>query len=258
MNQAPFTFEAETPSADESPADEDAVTDERGRSTVPFPYAALSDGEAVARELQNYGGGASPEDLANALGQKARSGAFRQKVSSARLFGLVSVARGEVSLTPLGRRILDPERRDAARVQAFFNVPFYKDVFETYRGETLPKPSALDADFVRRGVSPKSASTSRQVFLRSAELAGFFLRGPNRLILPPVGASGVPGAAGERDKSPPAEKTSRGDSAGATTTLAPALESLWLTLLRDGAGWDAARVKAYVDGARNVYLALEP
>jgi hypothetical protein len=256
MNSSPFALEVETPPADESPA-EATMSEERGRSTVTFPYAALADGEAVARELQNYGGAASPEDLANALGQKARSGAFRQKVSSARLFGLVSVARGEVTLKPLGRRILDPERRAEARVQAFLSVPFYKDLFETYRGETLPKPSALDADFVRRGVSPKSASIARQVFMRSAERAGFFLRGPNRLILPPSSAS-APAAAGEGDKSPPAENAAARDSATAGRILAPALESLWLTLLRDGAEWDAARIKAYVDGARNVYLALEP
>ncbi|HEY8628430.1 MAG TPA: hypothetical protein VIL56_08935 [Gaiellaceae bacterium] len=234
------------PAAFDGPAD--APNDERGHSTVTFPYSALTDGEAVARELQNYGGAASPEDLANALGQKSRSGAFRQKVSSARLFGLVSVARGEVALNPLGRKILDPERQDEARVEAFFNVPFYKDVFETYRGETLPKPSALDADFVRRGVSPKSAATARQVFMRSAELAGFFRRGPNRLILPPVGAEG-----GDKKKSPP-EPRGSGDRTQPSTTRA--LDAPLITLLREGADWTPEQTHEYVDGLRKLYRAL--
>jgi hypothetical protein len=235
----------------EAADDAEPSADERGRSTITFPYSALTDAEAVAREVQNYGGAARPEDVANALDQKARSGAFRQKVSSARLFGLVDVARGEVSLNALGRRILDPETRDAARVQAFFNIPLYKDLYDTYSGQALPKQGPLENDLARRGVSPKSAATARQVFMRSAELAGFFRRGPNRLILPAVEPSGL------TENKPSAGESNRGGEAvSASLGLPPALEAPILAMLETGEAWSPQQTHEYVNALRKMRQAL--
>src|SRR5439155_17691916 len=148
-----------------------------------FPYAPLSDGERVARALhESFGGSATPDGIAKVLGQKSGSGAFRQKLSAARIFGLVATRPGQVSLSRLGRAVIDPEKQARARVEAFLNVPLYKAIFEKYQGDLLLPTASLSAEIEELGVSPKQAATARQVMFRSAEQAGFFARGPNRLV----------------------------------------------------------------------------
>ncbi len=83
-------------------------------------------------------GSASPEQLAGGLDQQTRSGAFRMKVATTRTFGVVSVSRGNVALTPLGRRIIDPEARPAARVEAFKAVPLFSALLAEYNGRRCP------------------------------------------------------------------------------------------------------------------------
>ncbi|MGH3093944.1 MAG: hypothetical protein ACRDOG_16665, partial [Gaiellaceae bacterium] len=112
----------QTPPSDDEQGGQ-AQEDERGRSTIAFPYAWLADAERIARELHNFGGTATPDGIANVLGQKSRSGAFRQKLSAARIFGLVTTRPNQVSVTRLGRSIIDPERQAKARVEAFLSVP---------------------------------------------------------------------------------------------------------------------------------------
>jgi hypothetical protein len=226
--------------------DGDEASDERGRSSIAFTYTPLSEAERVAQELQEFGGSASPEGIAEALDQKVRSGAFRQKMSAARLFGLISTRPGRVSLTRLGRDIIDPERQEAARVEAFLTVPLYRELFEKYDGHMLPSVAGLENEIAGLGVSPKQVSTARQVFQRSAEQAGFFRRGRNRLTRPDAGSGG------ESQRHDPS-RSPGGPDAG---QQADVLQALWFTLLRDGEKWDAERVKAYVDGVRRVFAAL--
>lgn len=209
----------------------------RGRSTIQFPYAPLADAERIASELHGYAGTATPEGLAKALGQKSRSGAFRQKLSAARIFGLVSTRPNEVLLTRRGRQIIDPERCDAARVEAFLAVPLYKEIFEKYRGDLLPPAPALEAEMEGLGVSPKQTATARQVMQRSAETAGFSRQGSNRLVRPDNAQHENPPNAGR-------------EGGGGTID---ALTALWETLLRDGANWSAETTKSYVDAARMLY-----
>lgn len=220
---------------------------ERGRSSIAFTYAPLSEAERVAQVLHEaFGGGANPEGVADTLGQKVRSGAFRQKMSAARLFGLVSTRPGRVALTKLGREIIDPERQQAARAEAFLSVPLYRELFNKYDGLLLPSTAGLEGEIARLGVSPKQVSTARQVFQRSAEQAGFFRRGKNRLTRPDI----KPG-----DGSPPHD-SSRSPAPSDPGRTADVVQALWFTLLRDGETWEAERVKAYVDGVRRVYDAL--
>lgn len=223
-------------------ADEADGSGERGRSTIAFPYVALSDAETIAQELHRFGGTATPDGIAKALSQTSKSGAFRQKVSAARIFGLITTRPGQVALTPLGNKIIDPEQQAAARVDAFLKVPLYGKLFNRYQGDLLPPVDGLERVIADWGVSAKQAPTARQVFQRSAELAGFFRRGANRLTLPDVAAT-----------------TGQGNGAGVGASDAgvdDALQTLWLTLLRDGESWSAAQTKGYVDGARSIYRAL--
>jgi hypothetical protein len=96
-----------------------------------------------------------------------------------------------LTLTELGRRLADEETRPQAMVQAFRNIELYEKIFNKYLGGRLPRDAGLEADMVAMGVAPKQASRARQAFQRSAEAAGFFWQGRDRLVLPPSGQAGT-------------------------------------------------------------------
>lgn len=158
---------------------------ERGRSTIGFPYDDLESAITVATEVHHtYGGQATMSQLAASLGQTVKSGAFRVKVSAARLFGLVTVGRDTATLSELGRRILDPQVAASAASEAFLNVPLYSALYERFKDGTLPDDTGLSAAIAELGVTAKQVQTARQVFQRSAQQAGFFRFGNRRLVLP--------------------------------------------------------------------------
>jgi hypothetical protein len=164
------------------------------RSTIKFPYGDLDDAVDVAQRLHsNYGRSCSLDQLAAALGQTI-SGAFRQKVATASTFGVIQSLRRQVVLTDLGARLVDPRTEQAARADAFLAVPLYKRVFETYQGGRLPEDAGLERELVRMGVSEKVAAKARQALQRSAEQAGFFRAGRDRLVKPAAGTIGDVGA----------------------------------------------------------------
>jgi hypothetical protein len=164
----------------------------RDRSSIRFPYSSLTDVVQVAETIHHdHGGRCTPDALAASLDQTASSGAFRIKVSTAQLVGAVDLHRGVLTLTELGRRLADEETRPQAMVQAFRNVELYEKIFNKYLGGRLPRDAGLEADMVAMGVAPKQANRARQAFQRSAEVAGFFWQGRDRLVLPPSGQPGT-------------------------------------------------------------------
>jgi hypothetical protein len=112
-------------------------------------------------------------------------------VSNASTYGLTENERGEVHLTELGRRIVDPEQEATARVDAFLAVPLFARIFENYKGFTLPGAAALEKFMRDEGVSPKQTGKARQAFLRAAKQAGFFAHGEDRLVRPPLSGPGT-------------------------------------------------------------------
>jgi hypothetical protein len=216
-----------------------AATGSRTRSKIAFPYTPLSDAEQVAQALQNRGGTASMDELAAELNQVITSGAFRTKVATSRTFGVASVRRGTVTLTELGRRIVDPNKLPAARAEAFLTVPLYRKVYEEYKGHTLPGPEGLENAMARFGVSPKQTERARQAFQRSGEQAAFFGHGKDRLVAPALSDAEKP-----NDK-PPAREFDG--------TLAPSVEALMIQLLENGEKWSPEQTVAFVNAARTIY-----
>jgi hypothetical protein len=227
------------------------------RSTVAFPYSPLRDAEMIAQELHDkWGGGATLDQLAGGMGTDARGGTFRVKVGTARTFKVIGPVRGRsINLTPLGRRLLDPQTRANARVEAFLGVPLFARLVEAYRGSVLPPSSGLEKKIADLGVSEKQTVRARQTFLRSAEQAGFFRHGKDRLVEPPKSA--------ESDRRPPIdnESVAEGASTGAVREasvedLPAPLPELWMTLLRDGSPWSAEKTQEFVQAARKLYELL--
>jgi hypothetical protein len=165
--------------------------DARFQSTIQFPYADLSTGIEVVQVIHSKAGGVSctPDQLAAAMGQTPRSGNFRLKISTARIFGLIATSPGKIEITDLGFEIIDATREKAACVQAFMNVELFRKVYEDFRGKNLPpRPAAFELMLQRLGVSPKQKGNARRALDNSAQQAGFYEHGKERLVTPNLGS----------------------------------------------------------------------
>lgn len=169
----------------EQVSDSDSGTRSRTRSSIEFPYADLDTAIDVTKAVYHRGGRCARDELAATLGHDSViSGTFRLKIVAARMFGLVAFDRDEVTITPLGRRIVDPQHEREARVEAFLSIPLYERIYESHRGFALPQDIGLEREMVQIGVAPKQKDRARQVFQRSAAQAGFFENGRERLVKP--------------------------------------------------------------------------
>jgi hypothetical protein len=165
----------------------------RERSTIAFPYNDLDDAMSVATAIHtNAGVSCDTDQLAAYMNQSATGGSFRLTVSTARIFGLTENDKGRVSLTELGRRIVDPAQERRARAEAFLNVPLYRAIYDKYKGHMLPPAAALEREMATLGVSSKQTDKARQAFERSATQAAYFEHGKERLVMPAFQAGGAP------------------------------------------------------------------
>jgi hypothetical protein len=159
----------------------------RERSSIQFPYGDLDDAIRIAEAVYQYGLSADVDQVAANLGQTTSSSAFRTKLATARTFGVVEGGRRSISLTELGGQLVDPDRRSSGLVDAFMHVPLYVRLYELFQGRRLPGENGLEEEMKRLGVSPKQAPRARQAFQRSADTAGLYLSGKDRLVVPPRG-----------------------------------------------------------------------
>lgn len=218
------------------------------RSTIAFPYTDLKDAFSVVDSIhENAGTECSVDQLAAYLKHSARSGAFRLKLSTARVFGLIETVRGTVSLTPLGRRATDPGLRGPAGRDAFYKVPLYLGVFQKYTGLLLPPPAALEREMASLGVAKKQTQKARQAFERSAEQAGFFGQGPDRLVEPKF-----------RDQPAPQPlridpKPMYGGDGGGGGNLHPFIVGLLKSLPAPDTVWPEADRQKWLQTAENVF-----
>ncbi|MGN6222746.1 hypothetical protein [Pseudoxanthomonas sp.] len=176
----------------------DADKKVRDRSSVEFTYNGLDDCEELTNAIRSVGGtGCSLDALAAKMDQSATGGGFRMKVYSTRTFGLCDVSKGHIELTALGLRIIDSSHVKQARVEAFLNVPLYRQMYEQLKGQPLPPMAAIERMMLNAGVAPKQKERARQVFIRSAKHAGFFDIHSDRLVKPQsrseVGSGGKSG-----------------------------------------------------------------
>jgi hypothetical protein len=167
------------------------------QSTIGFPYRDLETAISVVQTMMGAGGVALKTDqLAGVMGLQQGSGNFIVRTLTARMFGLMTYSGGMYELTDLGFNIVDKNetRQRQARAAAFLTVPLFKRAYEEFKGRPLPpRPLGLEQAFVRFGVTVKAKEAARQVFDKSAQQAGFFAAGPDRLIEPIIsGGGGLP------------------------------------------------------------------
>lgn len=199
---------------DESDATKEILTDKeaRERSTIGFPYVPLDDAVSLAVAIQSKVGTGvvSDDQLAPALDLSQKSSGYRIKLSAARLFGLIEPGDSGHKLTELGKRVVNAKQARAAKAEAFLRIPLYSRVYEEHKGSTIPPAAALEREFLGFGVAPKQTSRSRQVLERSAEQAGFYEFGRDRLVRPTIKDDG---GTGEKPKEK-ANKSGGGDGGG--------------------------------------------
>jgi hypothetical protein len=173
------------------------------QSKVGFPYMDLETGISVAQSMLEAGGVAlTREQLAGVMKMPVGGGTFITKTATARIFGLIATVQGKYELTNLGFDIIsnDENKQQAARAEAFLTVPLYKRTYEEFKGKQLPPKTGLENAFAKFGVPPKQVYNARLAFEKSANQAGFFPAGPDRLIEPilrgPTGPTGPSNSSG--------------------------------------------------------------
>ena len=223
-------------------APNDKPKQQREQSTIDFPYLGLDIAVEVVKAVNATGGQTSRiEQAAAHLNEKPNTGAFRNKLATARTFGLAtySYAAGTVALTPLGLQVADPDQEKKAKAEAFLQVALYRRVYEEYKGVALPPTSqALEAAMVGLGVATKQKDKARQVFQRSAQEAGFFAYGTTKLVYPSLGGGAAvlqKGKEGEDDPPDPKGKNgSGGDGGDGGKKRHPFIDGLLETLPKAG------------------------
>lgn len=223
------------------------VKQRRPRTQVRYPRYSLTDSVAVAKAVHEQGGGVvSPDRLAAFLTYSStKNGAYLNRVAAARLFGLITDRGRDFMITPLAQKVLMPVYPDQAveaLVEAFFNVPLFKEIYETYSGKELPPEFGMKNLFkAQYGLAVDQADVAYRVLMDSAEDARFFATRGTRthLIIPqtsvrppePNGHATPPTSTGDGGTGGPGD----GSGVGAATTTKPTgdLRSAYVATLID-------------------------
>jgi hypothetical protein len=239
-----------------SPQTNNGDDGKRDRSTIEFPYYDLEAAVEVAKGVHQLGGSSCEWDqLAAHLKQAPKGGGFWQRVKTANTFGLVIFGGGIVSLTDLGQRLNDEHQEKAAKADAFLKVPLYSKIFESYKSGTLPPADGLESEIVKMGVAPKQKSKARQAFQRSANLAGYFWSGNNRLVRPAIkGSAASPAVQLEKEEEDHSEKEK--DTSKERKRRHPAIEGLLEELPEPKSEWSTEDRKKWLEMASSVFAVI--
>jgi len=226
--------------------------DGRGRSTVEFPYLDMDAAIEIAKGVHEVGGSSCGWDqLAAHLNQAATGGGFRLRVMTAKTFGLVTYGQGIVTLTELGKRLNDPQQEKAAKADAFLKVELYSKIYELFKNGILPPADALETEIVKMGVAPKQKGKARQAFQRSANSAGYFWSGSNRLVRPAIKASAASPPVAEPESDPGEKKKKREDED--EDRRHPLIEGLLKELPKPQSEWTTEDRKNWLEMASAIF-----
>lgn len=267
VNSIPETVKMETVRAVPESEPDPKKGKKRTVSGVKFPYYDLSDAITVAKAIHEKAGGACDLDqLASWLDHKSiNSGAFRLRVSAAKMFGLVEKAgTGKLRVSKRGVAIVAPvtdSQVAEAKKAAFLAVELFQKVYERFRGMTLPQVAGLrNVAKEEYEVAPKRAEDAVRVMLESAEQAGFFAASGDRtkMVAPVIGTSAAterpaiqhPPFAPEVVNDPPGRNGGRGGGGdgGDYTGIDPYILEFVRKLPASGTTLSEKRRKVWIDG----------
>lgn len=229
----------------------------RERSSIAFPYNDLGDAIRVAQAIHDNVGAGDCDDtqLSVWLSQSPKSSSYRMQLTAARMFGVLDPTSDRRRLTPLGRMIVDPRQERAAKADAFLKVPLYSAIYQKYKDGVLPPTDALEREIVNLGVAEKQKDRARQAFERSAQEAGYFEHGKNRLVRPGVAPVENGDVGGDRNK-----RGGGGDGGddGGEPPKHPLIRGLFQSLPKDGETWTIEDAADWLEtAAANLRLAYK-
>jgi hypothetical protein len=144
----------------------------------------------------------------------------------------------------LGIQLCDPQQEATAKAEGFLTVPLYNKIYEKFKGATLPPNDGLETEMANMGVSGKQTGKARQAFQRSAQQAGFFWSGVNRLVRPSIKGSAAPAVTlNEEQEKPDKKREKDGDEKH------PLIEGLIKALPKDGTSWPMEARKKWLQAA---------
>jgi len=239
----------------EIPEPQEGGDERRERSTILFPYGDLDSGIKVAKAVHRVGGtNCQMETLAAELKLKATAGGFRLMIYTAKIFGLVTYGQGTIQLTTLGQQITDQKQEKLARVTAFLLVPLYKQIYEKFKAGTLPQQAtALESEMLNLGVAKKQTDKARQSFQRSAQQAGFFAYGQDRLVMPATGPGEPAPPPKDPEPDPNAGRQHREDGGGSGGGRHPFIAGLLKELPAEGAEWTTDERRKWLQAAAMIF-----
>jgi hypothetical protein len=224
----------------------------RQRSSIAFPYMDLGEAIALAKAIHNNvgTGTCTIEQLAPWVKQSPTSSGFRSRLAASRLFGLIDTDRSDaLRLNELGRLVVDNKRDREGRAKAFLNVPLYAAVHDKFKGGVVPPAAALEKELVGLGVASTLSDTARRILERSAEQAGFYEAGRDRLVMP--GYAPQDGPSGDvvvetNGGGGMGGGGSLGGGGGEPPAIDPIIAGLLKRLPKSGAKWSKAQRKLWL------------
>ena len=215
----------------------DQAAGKREKTKIGFVYVDLEPAVALANALlSNAGMTCTTTQLASWMNKSANGGSFRATLGAARAFDLVETQHGgQVSLTQLGRDVLNEATRKDAICRAFLHVDLHSAIYNSFKGQILPQAAAIERHIESLGVPPKQKERARQTFTKSAQFAGFVDPASGRFIEPASSALPTPEQLTETHN----EKKGGGGDDGDWPVLDPLLKALLWKIPPVTAGWPA-------------------
>lgn len=120
------------------------------RATTLYPKYSLLDSLQIAVTIRDNNAGQPYNriDLAASLGKTPSSSEFRNLITASGKFGITegSYKAERISLTSIGQSIVSPmsdEEKSTGLLQALYTIGFYKDFFEKFKNNRLPRKDLL-------------------------------------------------------------------------------------------------------------------
>jgi predicted nucleotide-binding protein len=164
----------------------------RSRKVREFPADSLEVALKIATAIGEHNAGRPYYrlSLAESIGRKPDSSAFRSMITSSGAYGLTkgSFTAPNIELTPLGQAIVMPtsdEERRTALIDAVLKVPVYTKLAEHFRDAKLPSPEILRNTLIRQfGISHDTADECAQLFAANGRFVGLvrMVSGADRVL----------------------------------------------------------------------------
>lgn len=158
------------------------------RSPYLFPAYDFGFARQIAARVEKDGAGSlSEETLAIALKLSVKSSGFQLKALTARQFGLLLKQGQTLTTTALAKAIFKPTseaEKKAALIQAFLNIPLFKEVATRFKGRPLPDSQDFRNILERElGIDSKRVADAERVLMDSARETGVIVNSGSNVYL---------------------------------------------------------------------------